>query len=79
MDALRHGDAILVGSTTSYVKTTCRKSCPASLLQVSNLIFDPYFKIQLGYHIEKAFCLPYYYCCSLGFELFFWADHLHFC
>ena len=48
------------------MKTTYRKSKPANFLQV--LIFGHCFKVHLGYHIEKAFYLPYY--CSLGFEPF---------
>ena len=51
------------------MQTTYRKSCPATLLQVSNLIFDPCFKVQLGHHIEVAFYLPFY--CSLGLESYF--------
>ena len=54
------------------VKTTHRKSCLVNLLQVSDLIFFPCIRVQLGHHTEGAFYLPYY--CSLGFS---WSDRLH--
>ena len=47
-DAPHRIDAILVGCRTSNVKTTCRKSCPANVLQVSNLIFDPLLQGSVG-------------------------------
>ena len=34
---------------------TYKKSCPVNRLQVSNLNFDPCFKVQLCHNIEKAF------------------------
>ena len=67
-------DTILVGSTTSNSKTTCRLSCPANLVQVSNLIIDPCFQVQSERHIERAFYLPY--CYSLGFEPYFFVVRL---
>ena len=51
------------------MKTTYRKSPPANLFQLSNVIFDPCFKVQLSSHIEKAYYIPYY--CSIGFVLHF--------
>ena len=59
----------LGGSGTSNVKTSCRKLCPANLVQVSSLICGPYSKVQLGHCIEKALYFPYY--CFLDFESFF--------
>ena len=40
------------------MKTTHWKSGLANLLQVSNLIFHPWVKVQLGHHIEKALLSP---------------------
>ena len=37
------------------VKTTHRKSCPTNLLQVSDLIFVPCIRVQLGHHTEGPF------------------------
>ena len=54
---LRQIYAIMVGSKTLNVKTTCRKSCPANILQVSNLILDSCFMVQVSHYIEKAFYL----------------------
>ena len=51
------------------MKTTWRISCPASVLLVSDLIFEPCVKVQLGHRIEKAFYPSYY--CSLGLNLFY--------
>ena len=56
--ALRRIDTILVGSRTSHVKITCRKSCPVDVFQVPDLFFHPCFKVQLGDCIERAFSLP---------------------
>ena len=53
-DALCRIDAILVGSRPSDVKTTSQKSCPVNALQVVDSIFEPCFKVQLGYCIQKA-------------------------
>ena len=39
------------------------KSCPANRLQVSNLIINPCFKVQLGHLIEKAFLCHQHLCC----------------
>ena len=58
----------VAGSKTSNVKTLCRKSYPVNILQVSDLIFKPCFKVQFGHCIDKAFYLPSY--CSLHFEPF---------
>ena len=57
---------LLLALELRNVKITYRKSYPMNLLQVLNLIFDTYFKVQLGHFIEKAFYIPYY--CSLIFE-----------
>ena len=35
------------------VKKTYRKSCPANLLQVPNLTFDPCSKVKLGNHTQR--------------------------
>ena len=39
------------------VKKIMWKSCPVNLLQVSNLTFDPCFKVKLDQHTEKALYL----------------------
>ena len=55
--------SLIIGSSLLEplnVKTTPRKSCLENLLQVSNLIYDPCIKVQLGHLIKKAFYLPYY-------------------
>ena len=44
-DALCRTDTLLVGSRISSMKTAYRESCPANVLQVSDLIFDPCFKV----------------------------------
>ena len=41
-------------------KTTL-KSWPTNHLQVSNLTFDPCFKVKFGHHTKKALYLPYYW------------------
>ena len=68
---------LYIGSRTSNEKTTCRKSCPANLLQVSNLIFDTCFKVQLGHHYEEAFYLLWYR--YMDIEPFLWSNYLCFC
>ena len=35
-------------------KITCKKSWPMDLLQVSNLSFDPCFKVKWGHHTKMA-------------------------
>ena len=39
--------------------TSYRKSWPANLLQVSNLTFDPGFKVDWGHHTKMAIYLLY--------------------
>ena len=36
------------------MKTTCKKSWPVNILQVSNFTFDPHFKVEGDHHIETA-------------------------
>ena len=62
---MRTGPLLLILEPQN-VTTTQRKSCLTNLLPVSNLIFDPCIKVQLGHHIEKAFYLPY--CCPWAFH-----------
>ena len=40
-------------------KTTYWKSWSANLLKVSNLTFDPCFKVMQGHHAKRALYLPY--------------------
>ena len=40
-------------------KTTSRKLWSASLLQESNLTFDPCFKVMLGHHAKRALYFSY--------------------
>ena len=68
-DALHQIDTNLAGSTTLNVKTTCRKSFPANLLQVSYLVFDPGSRLSWVIVLKRPFFLPY--CYSLGFKLCF--------
>ena len=42
-------------------KTTCRKSWSVKLLQVSNLTFDPCFKVMWRYYIKKLLYFPDYW------------------
>ena len=46
-------------------KTIYRKLWPANLLRVSNLTFDPSFKVKWGHLTKMAI---YLICCSLGLE-----------
>ena len=65
-DALHQIDEmILVGSRTSSVKTTCRNLCPVNLLQLSNLIFDHCFNVQLG-HYKSPFVFLIVAPCALN-------------
>ena len=41
------------------MKTTCKKSRPMNLLQVSNLPFDHCFKLKWGHHTKTAIYLLY--------------------
>ena len=41
------------------MKSTCKKSFPVNLLQVSNLTSEPYFKVKWGHHSKMVIYLSF--------------------